>query len=243
MMSHRRVSDAVWNEYPGGRQHLSRRRGRVVHHVVEDDVVAKLAAGEVLLGVVDDSIRSQGPNQLEVPGAAHAGDFRTKRLGDLHRERPDASRRPVDQDPGPPSDPAHVTHRDQRGQARHDRCCSLLEGECSGLLDELERRSHSELCERAGPRGEGVGPRRPEHLVTGLEVGHILADSLHDPGDIGSPKRGRRLPEPKAQPEDVGDSSHRDPVRGVHAGGPHPNQRVVVGDPRSVSSRMPPVSG
>ena len=164
----------------------------------------------------------------------NAGDLRTERLCDLHRKRPDASRRAVDQDPGPRSDPAHVAHGDHRGQARHDRCCSLFEGESGGLLDEPGGWTRRELCERA-PCGERVGPRRSEHLVAGLEVGHVLADGLHDPGDIGPPHRGRRLPEPKAQAEeDVGDSSHRDPVRGVHAGGPHPNQNVVVADRWSV---------
>ena len=50
----------------------------MVQHVVEDDVVTLLAAGEVLLRVVDDLIRTEGPEQLEVPGAAHAGDVSTE---------------------------------------------------------------------------------------------------------------------------------------------------------------------
>ena len=61
----------------------------MVHHVVEDEVVTPLAEGEVLLRVVDDMIRAEGPHQLEVPGAGYAGDFRTEGLGDLHRKRSD----------------------------------------------------------------------------------------------------------------------------------------------------------
>ena len=45
--------------------------------------------------------------------------------------------------------------------------------------------------------------------------------------------RGGRLSEPKFQPEDLWDSSYSDPVRGAHAGGPHPNQNIVAADRRS----------
>jgi hypothetical protein len=63
----------------------------VVHDVVEDDVVAPLVAGVVLLRVVDDVIRAERPEQFEVPGAGHAGDLRTERLCDLQSKGPDAS--------------------------------------------------------------------------------------------------------------------------------------------------------
>lgn len=168
----------------------------MVHHVVEDDVVTLLAAGEVLFDVGDDVIRAEGADQLEVPGAAHAGDLRTERLGDLHRQRPDAPRRTVDQNPGPRPDPAHVPDGDQRGQARHDRCRGRFEWEAGGLPDELGRRCGDEFRERAAC-GQGGVPQRPEHLVAGFETGHILADGLDNSSDIGSPHRvdGFRSPD------------------------------------------------
>jgi hypothetical protein len=63
----------------------------VVHDVVEDDVVALPAAGEVLLGVVDDVLCPERPDQLDVPGAGDAGDIGPERLGDLDGKRPDAA--------------------------------------------------------------------------------------------------------------------------------------------------------
>ena len=86
----------------------------MVDHVIEHDVVTVLTAGEVLLRVIDDVIRVKGPDQLELPGAAHASDFRTERLGDLHRKRPHASRGSVYENPDPRFDLTHVAQGDQR---------------------------------------------------------------------------------------------------------------------------------
>ena len=57
---------------------------------VEDDVVA-LASVDVVGRVVDDVVRAEGADQVHLAGAAHAGDFRAERLGDLHGEGADAS--------------------------------------------------------------------------------------------------------------------------------------------------------
>jgi len=65
---------------------------------VEDGVVSPGAAREVLLGVVDDGIGADGPDEVDVPGAAHAGHLGTERFGDLDGEGADAAGRTVDQD-------------------------------------------------------------------------------------------------------------------------------------------------
>src|SRR5256885_3305866 len=70
----------------------------MIPHVVEDEVVARPTLGEVLLGVVDDMVSADGADHVHVPRAAHAGHVGAERLGDLYRERPDASGRTVDQD-------------------------------------------------------------------------------------------------------------------------------------------------
>ena len=61
------------------------------------DVVAVLAVGEVVAGVVDDVVGAERADQVDLGGAAHAGDLGAERLGDLHGERADASRRADDQ--------------------------------------------------------------------------------------------------------------------------------------------------
>ena len=54
--------------------------------------------GEVAVAVIDDMVRPQAPDQLDLGRAAHTGDLGTERLGDLHRERPDTSGGTDDQD-------------------------------------------------------------------------------------------------------------------------------------------------
>ena len=65
---------------------------RVVAHVVEDQVVAGPARGEVGRRVVDDVVGADRPDELEVPGAGHAGHLGAKGLRDLNGERADAPR-------------------------------------------------------------------------------------------------------------------------------------------------------
>lgn len=66
--------------------------------VVENEVVAILTPGEVLLRVVDDAVGADRPNQTQLGGAAHAGHLRTEGLGELHGERADASAGADEQD-------------------------------------------------------------------------------------------------------------------------------------------------
>ncbi len=54
--------------------------------------------GEVLPGIVNDMVSTDRANQIRFRCAAHARDLCSERLGDLHRERPDTSPRPDDQD-------------------------------------------------------------------------------------------------------------------------------------------------
>ena len=96
------------------------------------------------------------------------------------------------------------------------------------------RRRDGVLGECAGRVGvEVLVPQGAEDLVTGLEVGHVLADGFHDTGDIGSPHRCRWPAEPDRRPHDVGDAGHGHPVGSVDAGGPHTNENVVGTDRRS----------
>src|SRR5450759_110848 len=88
----------VGHESSPGLEHAPVLRERVTRHVVEDQIVARLAVREVLPGVVDDMVRSDRSDGVQVPRAAHAGHFRPEDLGDLHCEGSHAPRRTVDQD-------------------------------------------------------------------------------------------------------------------------------------------------
>jgi len=219
---------------PVGVSTRARRRRRAVHHVVEDDVVAPLVAGEILLGVVDDVIGAERSDQFHVPRTAHAGDLRAGRPGDLHRKGPDAARRTVDQHPGPRSDPAHMAHGDQRDQARPDRCGGLLERRARGFLVTWDAGT-TVSCARVPTRGASSLSQSDPNTSspTRRSVTFTPTASTH-PGNIASPHRCRRPAEPGPQAEDVRDTSHGDPVRGVHAGGTHPDQHVLVANRRSV---------
>jgi hypothetical protein len=59
---------------------------------VEDDVVAVAGVGEVLPGVIDDVVGAERPHQVQLAGAADAGDFRSQCLGDLHGVAADTAR-------------------------------------------------------------------------------------------------------------------------------------------------------
>src|SRR5690242_12615244 len=63
---------------PRGQQPRGGRR-RPVQHVVEDDVVPLLVAGEILRRVVDDADCAERADQVDVAGTAHPGDLGAQR--------------------------------------------------------------------------------------------------------------------------------------------------------------------
>ena len=60
------------------------------------------------VGVVQDLIRAQRPDEVDVPRAADGGDTCPERLGELDRERPGRARRTVDENVISGLDPALV---------------------------------------------------------------------------------------------------------------------------------------
>src|SRR6266511_2346694 len=91
---------------------------RMVPREVDDDVVALAGPGEVLLRVVDDRVRADRPERVQLPGGIHTGHVRSVCLGELHREGPYGPSGTVDQDPlSRPDSPliANALHRDRSG--------------------------------------------------------------------------------------------------------------------------------
>ena len=70
----------------------------MILNVVEDQVVAFRAFGEILLRVVDDVIGPQRARHVHVARAYDCSDFGLERLRDLHCECPDAAGCAINQD-------------------------------------------------------------------------------------------------------------------------------------------------
>ena len=99
----------------------------------------------------------------------------------------------------------------------------LLEAEVGRLGREL-------VLGRARVLGEGA-LADAEHLVAGLEPGHVLADRLHDAGDVHARDGVLRCPQPVAREADrVRQAGHDVPDAPVDAGGAHADQDLVVAD-------------
>src|SRR5680860_812972 len=151
---------ACQNQGARAGQRASACRQRVLAGEVEDHVVALPAAGEVLPGVVDDVAGAERADQLDVAGAAHAGDVGAEGLGDLHGERADASRRAVDQHRVAWLHLADVAQAPQGGDGGDRHRGSLLEGEVGGL-------ERQQAFRDAGVLGEAAGGDEPVSVVDG----------------------------------------------------------------------------
>src|ERR1700737_5629983 len=175
----------------------------MVPHVVEDEVVARAAVGEVPLCVVDEMVSADGADLFQVPRAAYGGYFGAERLGDLHREGSKASRRTVDQDFLTLRDlPLIAKKLEGRGCGYPD-SCGFLKREVGRLRQEVIRRRTRKL---------GKGARAPaEDLVAGAELRHVLADRLDRPRDVRSRNPILWLAQPDPPPRDVRHAPHEDP--------------------------------
>src|SRR6266542_2546661 len=168
----------------------------MIGDVVQEDVEPFGSLGEVLLGVVDDRVGADRPDEVGVPGAAHAGHLGTERLGDLDGERADAAGRAVDQDLLPWLHVRRVTQRLQ-GRARGGgNGRGLLEGDRGRLRDDLVARGARVLGEGAGDIEVGAGS---EDLVPGVQICDLPTDLGDRAGNVRprTPCLGRRSPAPR----------------------------------------------
>ena len=163
-------------------EHALELRPRAAAGDVEDEVVAPIAPGEVLGGVVDDVVGSESASLLDVGGAAHGRHLGSERLRDLDRERADCARGAVDQHLLTGLDPALVTKPLQRGQPGDADSSRLLEGDVRGLAHDPALLTHAHVL------GEGA-VLATEDLVAGPEGRHVLADGLDDPGEVHTEPR------------------------------------------------------
>src|SRR5271163_2025402 len=108
----------------------------MVPNAVEKQVIAFCTLCEILSCVVDNAICTDGPDHVEIPGAAYAGDIRTERLGNLHSECPHTSRSTVNQDLQTCLDAPLVAKTLQCGIGGHRYGSCLLKCHVSRLRDQ-----------------------------------------------------------------------------------------------------------
>ncbi len=108
----------------------------MVRHEIENQIVASPTFDEILLGVINDVIRTNRSDHLHIPCAAYAGHICAEPLGDLYSERAHASRRTVNQDLLPRLNLSLVAQTLQCGESRHRYRTGLLKSHVIGLRDQ-----------------------------------------------------------------------------------------------------------
>jgi hypothetical protein len=145
----------------------------------------------------------------------------------LHGERPHPTAGADDQDALPSSNLALVAQSLEGGRGR---------GWDGRGLREAEVRRLGREPVRSGARvlGEGA-PTRPEHLVSRLEAGHLLANRLDSPGHVvtrnGVPWRAHA---DARDPEQIRQSRHLVPDALIDPGRVYPNKHTVIPNHRPV---------
>ena len=169
------------------REHALALRPRPAPRVVEHQVVALVAPGEVLPGVVDDVIGAERSHEVDVPRAAHRGHLRAERFRDLHGERPDASRGAVDQDLLPRLKLPLVAKTLERGNAATGTAAASSNVTFAGFS--ATRVASADVLRK------GAAPPA-EHLVARAETGDVPADGFDRAGEVAAMSRDFGLRSP-----------------------------------------------
>src|SRR5947207_3457215 len=69
----------------------------MVRNVVENNIITLIALCEILFCIIDDVIRAERSDKIDIPCAANTGHICAVRLRNLHSECADTSRRTIDQ--------------------------------------------------------------------------------------------------------------------------------------------------
>ena len=198
---------------------------------VEDGVVALLAVGEVVAGVVDDVIGAEARTRSILAVLHTPVTSAPKALAIWTANVPTPPEAPMISTFSPGLHLGAVTHTLQRGDPGDGDRRRLLEGEVCRLAGEQSHLSDGIL-------GEGAVTGAVD-LVARLELGHVSADGLDRAGQ--TPARVERLgpAEPEAHDaHEVGQASHQVPGAPIHAGRTHPHQDLVVADSGPVDLRQ-----
>ena len=155
-----------------GRQRAPVGEHRPVRDQVQDQVVRRVRAGEVVPAVVDHLVRADRPHEVQLGGVVDPGHVGAEPLGELDRERSRAAAGAVDQHPAARDGPLRALQGDRArlrdGRRLGERELRRLGGERGLRRDARTPRSRPSArgCRRTPRRRAGTGsplprPRRP----------------------------------------------------------------------------------
>src|SRR5882672_1046857 len=157
----------------------------MVANTVENQIVALVARSEIRSSVINNFIRADRSDHIQIPGTANAGHVGAERLGDLHRERTHASRRTVNQDLVARLNLSLVAQALQRCQSRDIYRSGLLERDAVGFRDDTFLARGRILRESSTASAE--------HLVAGFELLDVPANRFNLTGHINAGSSDRHF--------------------------------------------------
>jgi len=206
---------------------------RPVADVVQDDVVVRIAVGEVVRRVVNDVVRADRTNQLDISSATHAGDLGTERGRDLDGVGADPAGGAVDQEPAARPAPG----RRRRGLAERS--------EPPLGSPPPAQRSTSTVWVRSCPPWLGRTQQTPLGRIRAprpLAVGPVTfvptASTCPAPSTPAIRSFGLLNPTPRSRATRGSPAQHVPVVR-VEGGRMHANQHVIGADLRHVDVGHP----
>src|SRR5918993_954568 len=153
---------------------------------IEDQVVALIALGEVLFGVIDDVVCAERTDHLQFLRVVYTGHLRSVGFGDLYGEGTHTTAGAIDQHTLAWLQPSLIRKNLQGDESRGGYGRGLFERDvgrlqCQGIL----WNGHILGI------GAAVGPLiafdcLAEYLITWLKAGHVLTDHLNAPRHIRS---------------------------------------------------------
>src|SRR5262249_1604285 len=157
----------------------------MVPNAIENQVIALPTFSEILLGVIDDVIRTDRSNHVHVRCTADAGNLSAKCLGDLHSEGADTSGRAVNHHLPSRLNSSLVAKTLQGCECREGYRSCVLERDIVRLHDQPRRGRAHVLSESplADPGFYARSMRIPdtdaEHFVAWFEPRDVRADCFN----------------------------------------------------------------
>jgi hypothetical protein len=204
-----------------GLKHVAVRQERMITDRVKDHVVALPALREVFLRVVDHVICAKRAHHRHVPRAAHAGDVRAERFGDLHGVRTDTARCTVDQDLLPCVNSSLIAQRLKRGDCSDGNRGRLFEGRVGGLEHYVSILADGDVFR------EGARPQA-EYFIAGFELRDALPDCFDGAGKVDPHALVLRRPDAGVAPHQVGLAAHAVPVERIDGRGANPDEDLII---------------
>src|SRR5215471_2344661 len=143
----------------------------MVRNEIENQIPALPTLSEILLGVINDPISTDGSHHVHISRTAYRGNLCAEGFGDLDRECTHASRRSINQNFLPRLDLAFVAKPLQCGECRNSYRARLLKRHAIRLHGQSRLGSTRILGKRPAAGSK--------HCVAWLELGYVLADRFN----------------------------------------------------------------